>query len=93
MAQALTRDRGVSGEDLYNAACIYGLAAAAAQEPGERDAYAVQAVALLRRAQAAGFFKDCAKIERLKRDSYLAPLRQREDFRKFVAELEAATKP
>ena len=55
--------------------------------------YARQALALLRRAQAAGFFKDRAKIERLKKASDLAPLQQREDFRKFVAELEAAAKP
>jgi hypothetical protein len=83
----------VSGEDLYNAACIYGLAAAAAQEPGERDAYAVQAVALLRRAQAAGFFKDRAPTARIKQDADLDALRSREDFKKFVAELGAAAKP
>jgi serine/threonine protein kinase len=92
-AQALTRDRGVSGETLYNAACIYGLAAAAAPEPGERDAYAVQAVALLRRAQAAGYFKDRAHTANMKQDADLDALRSREDFKKFVAELEAAAKP
>ena len=61
--------------------------------PGSWRPYAGQALALLRRAKAAGFFKDRAKIERLKRDSDLAPLRQRADFQKFVAELEAAAKP
>jgi serine/threonine protein kinase/tetratricopeptide (TPR) repeat protein len=92
-AEALTKDAATPSARCCEAACVFSLASAAAQEAGPREAYAGQALALFRRAQAAGFFKDRAKIERLKRDSDLKPLRQREDFRKFVAELEAATKP
>jgi serine/threonine protein kinase len=93
-AAALTKDPGTSGPTLYDAACIYSLVT------GERgpqtlpsmlqDQYAGQAVALLRRAQAAGFFKDPRQVEHLKKDPDLAPLRARADYRKFVAELEAA---
>jgi hypothetical protein len=92
-AKALTRDRAARGEILYNAACIYGLAAAAAKEANPREAYAGQALALLRRAQAAGFFQGRAQVEHMKKDPDLEPLRRREDFKKFVAECEAAAKP
>src|SRR5262249_51259903 len=88
-AAALTEDAATPSARCCEAACVFSLAAAAAPEAGQREAYAGQALALLRRAQAASFFKDRAKIERLKRDSDLAPLRQRQDFRQFVAELEA----
>jgi hypothetical protein len=47
---------------------------------------------LLRRAQAAGFFKDLRQVEDLKKNPDLAPLQARADYRKFVAELEAAAK-
>jgi hypothetical protein len=69
------------------------MASAATKEVSQREAYAGQAMALLRRAQAAGFFKNRANIEHLKRDTDLEPLRSREDFQKFVAELEAPAKP
>jgi tetratricopeptide (TPR) repeat protein len=92
-AEALTKDAATPVAGCCDAACVFSLAAAAAREAGQREAYAGQALTLLRRAQAAGFFKDRARIERLKKDSDLAPLRSREDFRKFVAELEAATNP
>jgi hypothetical protein len=45
------------------------------------------------RAQAAGFFKDRKLVEQEKKDPNLDALRPREDFRRFVAELEAAAKP
>jgi hypothetical protein len=69
------------------------LASAAVAETSEREEYAGQALALLRRAQAAGFFKDPAVIAHLNQDTDLAPLRPRADFQKFAAELEAAAKP
>jgi hypothetical protein len=89
-AEALTKDARAPSARCCEAACVFSLASAAAQEAGQKEAYAVQALTLLRRAQAAGFFKDRSKIERLKKEGDLAPLRQRQDFRKFVAELEAA---
>jgi hypothetical protein len=47
----------------------------------------------LRRARAAGFFKDPAKVAHLKQDTDLAPLRPRKEFRKSVAEFEATAQP
>jgi tetratricopeptide (TPR) repeat protein len=92
-AAALTKDAATPGARCCEAACVFSLASAAAQEAGQREAYAGGALALLRRAQSAGFFKDRAKVEHLKKDTDLDVLRSREDFKKFVTELEAAAKP
>jgi tetratricopeptide (TPR) repeat protein len=93
-AEALTKDAAAPGGLLYDAACVYALASAAVKDDArQQEAYAGQAVALLRRAQTAEFFKDRAKVEHLKKDPDLDVLRSREDFKKFVAELEAAAKP
>jgi serine/threonine protein kinase/tetratricopeptide (TPR) repeat protein len=92
-AEALTKDAAAPGGLLYDAACVCSLASAAIKEGKQREAYAGQALALLRRAQTAGYFKDRAKVEHLKKDTDLDVLRSREDFKKFVAELEAAAKP
>jgi serine/threonine protein kinase len=92
-AVALTRDAATPSARCCDAADVCALASAAAPEAEQREAYAGQALALLRRAQAAGFFKDPAKVAHLKQDTDLAPLRPRHDFQKFVAELEAPAKP
>jgi serine/threonine protein kinase/tetratricopeptide (TPR) repeat protein len=89
-AEALTKDAATPNARCCQAAEVFSLASAAAKDASQREAYAGQALALLRRAQAAGFFKDRASIERLKKDSDLAPLWQRKDFRKLIADLEAA---
>jgi hypothetical protein len=90
-AASVAEDPKNSGSLLYNVACVYALAAA--QEDPQREVYAGQAVAFLRRAQAAGFFKDPVKVAHLHQDTDFAPLRPRDDFQKFVAELEAPAKP
>jgi tetratricopeptide (TPR) repeat protein len=92
-AVAQTRDAATPSARCCDAADVCALASAAAPEAEQREAYAGQALALLRRAQAAGFFKDPAKVAHLKQDTDLAPLRPRDDFQKFVAEIEAAAKP
>jgi serine/threonine protein kinase/Flp pilus assembly protein TadD len=93
-AEALTKDTAAPGGLLYDVACVYALASAAVKDdPKQREAYAGQPIALLRRAQTAGFFKDRKWVEHLKKDTDLDVLRSREDFKKFVAELEAAAKP
>jgi serine/threonine protein kinase/tetratricopeptide (TPR) repeat protein len=92
-AAALTKDAATPSARCCEAACIFSLASAAANDAGQRKAYAGQALALLRRAQAGGFFKDPAKVAHLKKDTDLDPLRPREDFQKLIAELEAAAMP
>jgi tetratricopeptide (TPR) repeat protein len=93
-AEVLAKDPAASGNHLYNAACVYALASAAVKDDAkQQEAYAGQAVALLRRAQSTGLFKDRKWVEHLKKDTDLDVLRSREDFKKCVAELEAAAKP
>jgi tetratricopeptide (TPR) repeat protein len=76
---------------LYNAACIYALAAARVAtaaapttSPLQAEQHARRAVALLRQAVQQGF-KDLAL---LKKDTDLDGLRQRADFRRLLADLE-----
>jgi tetratricopeptide (TPR) repeat protein len=78
-------------DNLYNAACCRALAAAWLRSRNKSEATGKEAVAeadkamaLLRKAVAAGF-RDVAL---LKRDEDLAALRQREDFKELIAALE-----
>jgi hypothetical protein len=73
----------VTGGPYRAAAGIDALAAAAAPAGDRRAADAGQALA-------AGSFEDPHRVAHLKRDADLAPLRPREDFRPFIAELAAA---
>jgi tetratricopeptide (TPR) repeat protein len=77
-----------SGPLLYDAACVYALSAAAVKEDAKlREQYTARAIALLRQAKSAGFFKDPKQVEHIKKDTDLDALRQRDDFQKFAAEL------
>jgi eukaryotic-like serine/threonine-protein kinase len=74
---------------LYDAACVFALVADRRDEPGRslsKEDCAKRAVALLQQAVAKGF-KDA---EHLKKDDDLKALREREDFKKLLAEMEAA---
>jgi tetratricopeptide (TPR) repeat protein len=88
-ALALTKDPATPSALCCEAAGVYALASASAKEVSQWEAYAGQALALLRRAQADGFFNNRANIEHLKQEADLDPLRSREDFKKFVADLDA----
>jgi hypothetical protein len=50
--------------------------------------YATRALALLRKAEGVGYFKDPARVEGLKKDNDFAPLRGWAAFQQFLAELE-----
>jgi hypothetical protein len=87
----------VAGDTLYNLACVCALASAAVKDaknlgadaPRLAEEYAVRALELLRQAVAKGY-KD---FDHLKKDDDLKPLREREDFKKLVIDLEKATAP
>jgi hypothetical protein len=53
-----------------------------------KEQCALQAVAFLRQAQAKGCFKDPARVEHLKKDTDLEPLRSRADSQQLLAELQ-----
>jgi tetratricopeptide (TPR) repeat protein len=81
----------------YEAACLLALLATdakdSADEPGVRERYASRCVELLRRAQAKGLFKDPAKRERFRTNPDFDALRDREDFRKLLAEVSGRPGP
>jgi serine/threonine-protein kinase len=85
----------LSGEDLYNCACIYGLASAAARDDRRLDAegrrrlagsYADAALAWLERASRAGFFADPKNREHARHDGDLASLGDRPEFGKLLGD-------
>jgi tetratricopeptide (TPR) repeat protein len=89
----LAQSKDVSGAVMYDLACVCSLASAAVQHAGPnenteseklKEKYATRALEFLRQAVAKGY-KDVAHI---KKDLDLDALRQREDFKKLIAELE-----
>src|SRR5207248_6923967 len=101
-AQAVVDNPKTSAEAFYQAACIYSLSAAAAREdkklsPEESqkqaEQYATRAVELLAKAEAAGLFNSPDVIRRMKTDSNLFPIVARDDFKRWLAALEAKSKP
>jgi hypothetical protein len=71
-----------NGGQWYDFACIY--AVASGKDTGKKDEYAGRAVELLRRAVKAGW-KDAAHMAK---DADLDPLRDRNDFKQLLADLE-----
>jgi tetratricopeptide (TPR) repeat protein len=95
-AAELTAVASGSGQALYHLACVYALSAAAAggdttlaaaDRKARSDQYAAQAVTMLTKAQAAGFFKSPAAREQLSRDPSLDSLRNREAFMSLLGTL------
>jgi serine/threonine protein kinase/predicted negative regulator of RcsB-dependent stress response len=82
---------GIAGgpDDLYNAACGYALCVPLADKAQTKEQYAGGAVELLRQAVAKGF----RDVDQIRSDPDLAALRQREDYKKLLTEVEAATEP
>ena len=72
------------GGDSYIAACGYALCIPLVDKKETQEQYGKRAVELLRKAAEMGF-RDVAHI---KKNSDLEPLRQRDDFKQFLAELE-----
>jgi hypothetical protein len=99
--QDLAQGKSLTPPDLYNLACAAALASESARQDGRlsqptrekpTEQNAVRAVELLKQAQAAGFFKDPAKVELLKTDKDLDPLRARADFQQLAAAVGKAAK-
>jgi len=84
---AIVAPAKVSPEVLYDAACLYALAA---KDRTTADRFAIRALALLRRAQAAGYFRYPQRIAWVKKDPDLAVLRSRKDFQEWESGLEKA---
>jgi serine/threonine protein kinase/tetratricopeptide (TPR) repeat protein len=79
--------RAFDGKLMYSAACLCSQASHRTGDPMLREAYAARAVAMLREAGDLGFYGGAGQVSSLERDSYLAPIRSRDDFQKLLAEL------
>jgi tetratricopeptide (TPR) repeat protein len=80
----LTQHPDWTADEWYNFACIYSIGSTKLRD--RQQEYADRAMELLRKAVEAGY----QDVKHLKTDPDLIPLRDREDFKKLVAELEAA---
>jgi hypothetical protein len=98
-ADELAQVKVLSGQACYELACLHALAVTAAGKdarlpPVERreraERQAARAVALLGRAQGAGYFRQAANRERLQKDGDLEPLRSREEFQNLLRQVEEA---
>jgi tRNA A-37 threonylcarbamoyl transferase component Bud32/tetratricopeptide (TPR) repeat protein len=96
-AEALANIPGLDAESLYNLAGTLVISVSAARQDrrlpqNERDCraerYAKNAVTCLRKSHSAGYFQPPGVIEEFKKDAAFAPLRNREDFKQFLSELE-----
>jgi tetratricopeptide (TPR) repeat protein len=85
----LVEENTGDGPLLYNAACVHALAAKDTSDTTLKEQWASRAVELLSQARMAGFFKERRALEGMKNDDDLAALRQREDFKKLLRELDA----
>jgi serine/threonine protein kinase/tetratricopeptide (TPR) repeat protein len=90
-ANELARFAYDAANDAYDAAGLFCACAAMAEKdnhPDEVEHYAKRVLALLRLAVARGF-KD---VDRMKKDSRFGPLREREEFKKLLVDLEGKAK-
>jgi tetratricopeptide (TPR) repeat protein len=97
VAEELTKDPKTTGSSLSDAAAVFALAAPAALQdsklpPADQKAtaerYAAQALALLGRAHATGFFKRPETVKALDKEPEWDWLRLRADFKSFRTRLE-----
>ena len=82
----LTKASIWSADQWYAFACVYAVASSRIAD--QKQAYADRALELLRQAVKAGY----TNADQLAKDPNLGPLRQREDFQKLLAELQAGKK-
>ncbi len=86
-AELIVSAKTLDVSSLYNSACVFAECAAASKDDDtQQNKYADRAMAMLKQAVTAGW-KDAAHI---RKDTDLDPLRQREDFNKLLAEMEAS---
>ena len=99
LATAVAYEKLATADDRhsYNAACAWSQASGLAKDDAKRrEEYAFKAMALLRKTPSGkGHFVDSsAKLAaHMKQDADMNPLRERADFQKLLADLEAPPKP
>jgi serine/threonine-protein kinase len=87
-AAALERLASLDGGSRYNLACTWAQASVHPTDPALRERYAAEAVAQLKRCQAARIFPAEVSVKLLHEDTDLNPLRSRPDFQQFLRGLD-----
>lgn len=89
LAGTLANDTDLADDGLFYTASALALCSVGdGVEPKAGQRNAEQAMALLRKGQQAGYFKDPLKLQNLKSSKDLDPLRQRQDFKKLLQDTE-----
>jgi tetratricopeptide (TPR) repeat protein len=88
-AEEVIQDAKLPSTVFYQAARVCAVASATVKDAQKCEQFAARAVALLQEARARGNFLDKSNLDGLKSDSGLDSLREREDFKKLMAELGA----
>jgi tetratricopeptide (TPR) repeat protein len=100
--ETLVAEGRTQGRNLFLFAVVHSLASAAVADdarlpPAERqklaDTYGGRAIEMLRKARAAGLFKNPGQLAELKESKDLKTVRSRPDFQKLLVELETEAKP
>jgi tetratricopeptide (TPR) repeat protein len=86
-AAELAGRQDLPGNVCYNLACFYALSSRKADGTQDEQRGA-DAIRLLGRAEAAGYFRNAQTVTHAKNDEDLKPLQGREDFRKLIGRLE-----
>jgi hypothetical protein len=95
-AEEMAKKQKDKADLAYRAACVCAAAIegvkktpwlAPTQAQQLTDRYATRAMVMLRQAESAGFFRQPANLTRLKADKNLEPLRERDDFKKWLTQL------
>ena len=88
-AKELAAQPGAGASEFYNLACIFALAVHPAHEDApQREQYAARAMELLEKSRDAGFFKSPGALDTMKNDPNLDALKSRDEFKKFLNDLE-----
>ena len=89
-AEALAKTK-LSATALYDLACMYGVCTGKVKDdPKVQEKFAQRALQLLDQARHAGWFNHRIRLDSLKNESDLEPLRSRQEFKKLTGELEKA---
>ncbi len=86
-ADFLARAKNNNDQALYHCAGVFSLASAGEKDGTKKEQHARKAIELLRQARDHGLFKNQILVQQLKHDPNLAPLRDRADYQKLVADL------
>jgi serine/threonine-protein kinase len=86
-AEALAAKPELSGDTWYNLACVYALAAVQTGDAAATDGHRRRAMALLAKAETAGYFRSPQAVEDMRKDEDLRSLRGRKDFEELLGRL------